>query len=118
MPHSKTPGGQAASDKFNKQQAQSMSHTTIPRNPQYPYTLNNISQSQPNSDILSLSAHGLGADNAPGHTAGSAPGEKPVASDSGATNTGIEPGTNQPGEEGIKGVPVSSEPSSGNANMK
>ncbi|PSK56817.1 hypothetical protein C1H76_0687 [Elsinoe australis] len=70
MPHSKTPGGQAASDKFQKQQAQT---------------------------------HGLGADNAPGHSEGKAPGETPVAKDSGgAGSTGIEPGTNQPGEKGLK----------------
>ncbi|PNS17559.1 hypothetical protein CAC42_8102 [Sphaceloma murrayae] len=70
MPHTKTPGGQAASDKFQKQQAQT---------------------------------HGLGADNAPGHTEGSKPGEVPVAKDSGTlSNVGIEPGTNQPGEKGLK----------------
>lgn len=61
---------------------------------------------------------GLGADNAPGHTEGKRPGEEPVASDSGATNVGIEPGTNQPGEAGIKGKPVSSEQAQGGANMK
>ncbi|GAB7355816.1 hypothetical protein MBLNU459_g6488t1 [Dothideomycetes sp. NU459] len=85
MPHTKTPGGQAASDKFQKQQAQTQ---------------------------------GLGADNAPGHTEGKAPGEAPVASDSGVTDVGIDNGSNQPGEKGVKGVPVSSEPSSANANMK
>jgi len=85
MPHTKTPGGQAASAKFQKQEAQT---------------------------------HGLGAENAPGHTQGTAPGEKPVASDSGSTNVGIEAGTNQPGEKGLKDVPVSSKPDSTGANMK
>lgn len=66
--------------------------------------------------------HGLGAENAPGRTQGDTidknPGKAPVASDSGSTNVGIEPGTNQPGEKGITGVPVSSEPAQGGANMK
>ncbi|KAF4548987.1 Hypothetical protein D9617_24g017010 [Elsinoe fawcettii] len=69
MPHSKTPGGQAASDKFNKQQAQT---------------------------------HGLGADNAPGHKDAPAPGEAPVASDSGLSTVGVDAGSNQPGEKGLK----------------
>ncbi|KAE9974835.1 hypothetical protein BLS_002887 [Venturia inaequalis] len=86
MPHSKTPGGQQPSEKFQKQQA----HT-----------------------------HGSGAANAPGHTETPKPGEAPVASDSGSTNVGIDnDATNQPGEKGIKGTPVDSAPSSGNANMK
>jgi len=82
---SKTPGGQAASDKFLKKDAEK---------------------------------HGLGAPNAPGHTEGSAPGEKPVASDSGNTRVGVESGTNQPGEKGIGGPAVSSKPDSTGANMK
>ncbi|KAF1343604.1 hypothetical protein BDV97DRAFT_305848 [Delphinella strobiligena] len=82
---SKTPGGQAASDKFAKQQAQT---------------------------------HGTGAENALSHTEPKGPGEAPVASDSGATNVGIDPSQNQPGEKGIKGVPVSNEPDNANANMK
>ena len=58
--------------------------------------------------------HGEGAANAPGHTDGKRPGEAPVASDSGSTNVGIDnKATNVPGEEGIKGVTVSSEPQSG-----
>ncbi|THV71551.1 hypothetical protein D6D19_05739 [Aureobasidium pullulans] len=61
--------------------------------------------------------HGTGADNAPGHTELKAPGEAPVASDSGVTRVGIDNGTNQPGEKGIGGVPVSNE-STTNANMK
>nr|POE62748.1 hypothetical protein CFP56_03652 [Quercus suber] len=85
MPHSKTPGGQAASDKFAKQDA---------------------------------AAKGLGAENAPGHTEGHAPGEAPVASDSGSVNTGVDAGTNQPGEKGINQPIVGTEPTSGNANMK
>ncbi|KAL1301969.1 hypothetical protein AAFC00_002424 [Neodothiora populina] len=62
--------------------------------------------------------HGTGADNAPGHTEASRPGEAPVASDSGISNVGIDNGSNQPGEKGVKGVPVSSEPSNPGANMK
>ncbi|KAI5195674.1 hypothetical protein E4T39_08138 [Aureobasidium subglaciale] len=61
--------------------------------------------------------HGTGAPNAPGHTELKAPGEAPVASDSGVTNVGIDNGSNQPGEKGIKGVPVSTETTT-NANMK
>jgi len=41
-----------------------------------------------------------------------------VASDSGVSNVGIDNGSNQPGEKGIKGVPVSSQPDHPNANMK
>lgn len=63
--------------------------------------------------------HGLGVENAPGHTTGSAPGEKPVASDSGNTRKGVETVTNQPGEKGIVGpAAVSSAMESGEANMK
>ncbi|KAK5117580.1 hypothetical protein LTR62_005002 [Meristemomyces frigidus] len=63
--------------------------------------------------------HGSGASNAPGHTEGTEknPGSAPVASDSGSTNVGVRAGTNQPGEKGITGVPVDSEPSQGGANM-
>merc|ERR1712014_9424 len=85
---SKTPGGQAASAKFQKQQQQT---------------------------------HGLGADNAPARKEGGVdevPGKAPVASDSGATNTGIDPGTNQPGEKGIKGEPVDPRPDGSGSNMK
>ncbi|CAF9902814.1 MAG: hypothetical protein ALECFALPRED_000032 [Alectoria fallacina] len=70
MPHSKTPGGSGASEKFLKQQAEK---------------------------------HGEGASNAGGHTEGKAPGEAPVASDSGISDVGIEKGTNQPGEKGDLG---------------
>ncbi|KAI0025307.1 hypothetical protein F4780DRAFT_775290 [Xylariomycetidae sp. FL0641] len=56
-------------------------------------------------------AQGLGADNAPAHKEGHAPGEAPVASDSGVTNVGIEGGsTNIPGEKGIGGKPGSKDP--------
>ncbi|KAK3110680.1 hypothetical protein LTR53_014782 [Teratosphaeriaceae sp. CCFEE 6253] len=85
---SKTPGGSGASEKFQKQQAQKQ---------------------------------GTGADNAPGKTQGdtvaSNPGKAAVASDSGSTNVGVRAGTNQPGEKGISGVPVDSEPAQGGANM-
>ncbi|OTA22763.1 hypothetical protein BTJ68_14359 [Hortaea werneckii EXF-2000] len=46
------------------------------------------------------------------------PGKAPVASDSGATNTGIDPGTNQPGEKGIKGEPIDPRPDGSGSNMK
>ncbi|KAK3711885.1 hypothetical protein LTR37_009403 [Vermiconidia calcicola] len=86
---SKTPGGQQASAKFQKQQAEK---------------------------------HGLGADNAPGKTEGDTidknPGKAAVASDSGSTNVGGRSGTNQPGEKGISGVPVDSQPEQGGSNMK
>ncbi|KAH8678202.1 hypothetical protein BX600DRAFT_545836 [Xylariales sp. PMI_506] len=55
-------------------------------------------------------AQGLGAANAPAHKEPHAPGEAPVASDSGITDVGIEGGsTNIPGEKGLKDVPVSGE---------
>jgi len=53
----------------------------------------------------------------PVHGEKKAPGEAPVASDSGVTNVGIDNGSNQPGEKGIGGVPVSTETTT-NANMK
>ncbi|CAN9138144.1 unnamed protein product [Alternaria alternata] len=71
MPHSKTPGqSNAASDKFNKQEAESK---------------------------------GLGASNAPAAKEGNAPGEAPVASDSGNSNVGVDPSANKPGKKGIGG---------------
>ena len=55
-------------------------------------------------------AQGLGAPNAPAHKEGHAPGEAPVASDSGVTDVGIEGGsTNVPGEKGISGPRVRDE---------
>ncbi|MCJ1453052.1 hypothetical protein MMC28_003397 [Mycoblastus sanguinarius] len=56
--------------------------------------------------------HGEGAENAPGHTEGKAPGEAPVASDSGDSNVGIEKGTNQPGEKGDLGPKMDPVPES------
>ncbi|KAK7921388.1 hypothetical protein PG985_009410 [Apiospora marii] len=52
-------------------------------------------------------AKGLGADNAPAHKEAPAPGEAPVASDSGIVGGGNA--TNIPGEKGLKDVPVSEE---------
>ncbi|CAD0084336.1 unnamed protein product [Aureobasidium vineae] len=103
MPHSKTPGGAGMSDKEAKKQAQSAFCLTLYS------TLELI--------LTQTTVHGDGASNAAGHTEGKAPGEAPVASDSGVTNVGIDNGSNQPGEKGIKGVPVSTE-STTNANMK
>jgi hypothetical protein len=93
MPHSKTPGGSGISDKEAKRQAESTFY--LP--------LFNLSQK-----LTELPAV---------HGESKAPGEAPVASDSGSTNVGIDNGSNQPGEKGIKGVPVSTE-STTNANMK
>jgi len=52
--------------------------------------------------LTPISEQGLGAANAPGHTEGKAPGEAPVASDSATSNVGIDNGSNQPGEKGLK----------------
>ena len=53
-------------------------------------------------------AKGLGAENAPAHKEAPAPGEAPVASDSGLVSSGFENNaTNVPGEKGLKDVPVS-----------
>lgn len=115
MPHSKTPGGQAASDKFKKQEASSMFPPPSPlSSPQHHRLL-----SQPFQPVANTrTAHGLGAENAAGHTEGKAPGEAPVASDSGISNVGVEQGTNQPGEKGDLGpvmdsIPVSSKDTRG-----
>ncbi len=59
-----------------------------------------------------FSEHGEGAPNAPGHSEGKAPGEAPVASDSGISNVGIEKGTNQPGEKGDLGPTMDPLPAS------
>ena len=97
---SKTPGGQAASEKFLKREAQStyflLKTSFLLRLPLY--------------DADCIIEHGEGAPNAPGHTEGRKPGEAPVASDSGSTDQGIAKGTNQPGELGIEGKPVGSVP--------
>ncbi|KAF2093738.1 hypothetical protein NA57DRAFT_81240 [Rhizodiscina lignyota] len=65
-------------------------------------------------------AHGLGADNAPAHKEGHAPGEAPVASDSYNSNVGVDTRTNQPGERGDVGVTVGEKPGMGmnQGNMK
>lgn len=57
-----------------------------------------------------LSEQGLGADNAPAAKPQKAPGQEPVASDSGISSVGIETGTNQPGEKGNLGPQMSSGP--------
>lgn len=92
MPHSKTPGGQAASAKFQKQQAESM------------YCPSEVTEFEYWNWLLP--AKGLGADNAPGHTEGGKPGDAPVAGDSYASTVGVDKGTNQPGESGNVGQPV------------
>ncbi|KAF2122502.1 hypothetical protein BDV96DRAFT_481229 [Lophiotrema nucula] len=53
-------------------------------------------------------AHGLGAPNAPARKDQPAPGERPVASDSGISNVGVDPSANQRGEKGIDGGEVGS----------
>ena len=65
MPHSKTPGGAGASEKFLKQQAESnRSHFFFVQMPSF--------------HANEYSEHGEGASNAGGHTEGKAPGEAPV----------------------------------------
>lgn len=66
-------------------------------------------------------AHGVGADNAPGRSEHPAPGERPVASDSATSAVGVEKGTNNPGEKGLKDQKVvldSNGGIDGQANMK
>ena len=65
MPHSKTPGGSGASEKFLKQQAESDRSLSSPSC--IPVALANA-----------CPEHGEGVSNAPGHTEGKAPGEAPV----------------------------------------
>ena len=48
-------------------------------------------------------AHGFGAANAPAAKEQPAPGERPVAIDSGNSNVGVDPSANNPGEKGIGG---------------
>jgi hypothetical protein len=88
MPHSKTPGqSNAASDKFNKQESESSCSLPILFHP-----------------ILTISSgKGLGASNAPAAKEQNAPGEAPVASDSGNSNVGVDSNANKPGEKGIGG---------------
>lgn len=66
------------------------------------------------------SEEGLGVENAPGRTEGldKNPGSAKVASDSGSTNVGVDVNANNPGEKGISGVPVDSEPEGHPGNMK
>lgn len=112
-PHSKTPGGQQASDKFMKQQAESTYLFFPARASLHCTEFEHRLIHHPH-----LKEHGEGAANSAGHTAGSKPGEAPVASDSGSTNVGIDnSATNVPGEKGISGVPVDSTSGTG-ANMK
>lgn len=101
-PHSKTPGGTGASEKFLKQQAQSKS-CGRPLNSPSIFVICSLTNGL---------AHGEGADNATGHTGGKKPGEAPVASDSGNSNVGVERGTNQRGEKGIGGPTMDSVPES------
>ena len=106
---SKTPGGQAASAKFMKKEAQSMTlhKFSLPAHLVFTYPMY---IGQPYFIINTLAEHGEGASNAPGHTEGKAPGDVPAASDSGISNVGIEKGTNQPGEKGNLGPTMGSIP--------
>lgn len=70
MAPTKTAGGQGPSDKFLKKDA--AGNATQPTHPRQHLTKNGKS-----------TAKGLGADNAPAHKEATAPGEAPVASDSG-----------------------------------
>jgi hypothetical protein len=93
MPHSKTPGqSNAASDKFNKQEAESAFSFFI--HPPY-FNLDVV--------LTTIAGKGLGASNAPAAKEGNVPGEAPVASDSGNSNVGVDPSANKPGEKGIGG---------------
>jgi hypothetical protein len=106
MPHSKTPGGQAASDKFLKRDVQS----TAP---------SSLHQTQ-HTDLTNI-AHGHGVENAPGHTEQKRPGDKNAASDSYMSTVGIDnKSTNVPGEEGNIGTIVGEKPNSdiNQGNMK
>lgn len=100
MPHSKTPGqSNAASDKFNKQEAEGT----------HPFASLSlcrcIAVCSRNGDLMLmiLPAKGLGASNAPAAKEQQKPGEAPVASDSGNSNVGVDPSANKPGEAGIGG---------------
>jgi hypothetical protein len=55
------------------------------------------------STLTTLPAKGLGAPTAPDAKKQSAPGEAPVASDSGNSNVGVDPSANNRGEKGIGG---------------
>ncbi|KAF2769503.1 hypothetical protein EJ03DRAFT_351241 [Teratosphaeria nubilosa] len=88
MPHSKTPGGSGASEKFQKQQAQKEGAGA----PNAPGRTEGVVSKQP--------------------------GKAAVASDSGSTAVGVERGANNPGEKGISGVPVDPAPEGNTQNMK
>ena len=72
MPHSKTPGGAGASEKFLKQQAESEKKNPLSFPSPLPPPL------FPSLKKQFLTEHGEGASNAAGHTEGKAPGEAPV----------------------------------------
>ena len=74
MPHSKTPGGAGASEKFLKQQAESAD----PSLSIHPCTLHSFPFANAS---MNETEHGEGASNAAGHTEGKAPGEAPVRLD-------------------------------------
>ena len=105
----KTPGGQAASEKFLKQQAQSPSST--PRS---------LSPSITTSLLTSSTEQGAGASNAPGHTEQGVPADAKVAADSYTSTVGIDnKATNVPGEKGDVGQQVGEKPDGvGGSNMK
>jgi len=99
MPHSKTPGqSNAASDKFNKADAEGTS---------FPLSLTLRILLCPLLNICTILTHpiakGLGAANAPAAKEQQNPGEAPVASDSGNSNVGVDPSANNKGEKGIGG---------------
>lgn len=103
----KTPGGSAASDKYKKQAAEGNGAHFLNQPPAYIPLISLLCHTH-RTDISA--ERGEGAENAPGHTEGKAPGEAPVASDSGNSIVGIEPGTNQPGEKGIEGPTYGEKP--------
>jgi hypothetical protein len=116
MPHSKTPGqSNAASDKFNKQDAEGTLYSAIyslsSTLPLFLLPVHQFSLPNPIAPPLSRRKHmlipstakGLGASNAPAAKEHSKPGEAPVASDSGNSNVGVDPSANKPGEKGIGG---------------
>lgn len=106
MPHSKTPGqSNAASDKFLKKDAEgTMSPASlVPSHFSYSAHLILALHGHCEYVIDTFTAHGTGAPNAPAHKEQPAPGERPVASDSGNSNVGVDPSANQRGEKGIGG---------------
>ena len=63
-----------------------------------------------NFNLTSRPAKGLGAESAPDHKDGPAPGDAPVAGDSYTSTSGVQAGTNQPGEKGNVGAIVGEKP--------